>query len=86
MISFLVGILLDTAANIYIAIIVIYVLLSWFPQRGFIRTAHDSLGRLCEPYLGLFRRLIPPAGGIDFSPIVAVIVLELVVRLIIWLL
>ena len=86
MISFLVGILLDTAANIYIAIIVIYVLLSWFPQRGFIGTVHDSLGTLCEPYLGLFRRLIPPAGGIDFSPIVAVIVLELVVRLIIWLL
>ncbi|HTN25302.1 MAG TPA: YggT family protein [Solirubrobacteraceae bacterium] len=39
-----------------------------------------------EPYLGLFRRFIPPIGAIDLSPIVAIIVLQfgggIIVRLI----
>ena len=31
-----------------------------------------------EPYLGIFRRFIPPIGPIDISPIVAILVLQLV--------
>jgi len=30
---------------------------------------------VCEPYLGIFRRFIPPIGPIDVSPIVAILVL-----------
>src|SRR6185437_12219086 len=42
---------------------------------GRVRTfLHDTV----EPYLGLFRRLIPPIGAFDLSPIVALIVLQLV--------
>ncbi len=32
---------------------------------------------VCEPYLGIFRRFIPPIGPVDISPIVAVLVLQI---------
>jgi uncharacterized protein YggT (Ycf19 family) len=39
------------------------------------------LASLCEPYLGLFRRFVPPimigAGGLDLSPVLAILVLEI---------
>ncbi|UUZ85573.1 YggT family protein [Paenibacillus sp. P26] len=67
-----------TLIDIYQYVIIAYVLLSWLPS------ARDSfigeiLGKLCEPYLGVFRRFIPPiAGMIDISPIVALIALRFV--------
>ena len=33
---------------------------------------------MCEPYLRIFRRFIPPFGPIDISPIVAILVLQIV--------
>ncbi len=61
--------------NIYFYVIIIYIFMSWIPgaresQFGYI------LGSICEPYLEKFRRFIPPVGMIDFSPIVALIVLR----------
>lgn len=83
----MISLAISTASNIYIAVIFIYVLMSWFPHdRGLAGSIYEALGSICEPYLGFFRRLIPPAGGIDFSPIVAIIVLKLIARLIIWIL
>lgn len=56
--------------------IIAYVLMSWFPNlREF--TIGQIIGRLVEPYLAIFRRIIPPLGPIDFSPIVAIIALSL---------
>lgn len=37
----------------------------------------NLFARICEPYLEPFRRIIPPLGMIDISPIVALIVLQL---------
>ena len=34
---------------------------------------------MCEPYLSIFRRFIPPIGPIDISPIVAILFLQFVV-------
>ena len=75
-----------TLCDIYVMLIFVYVLMSWLPSKGgIIGDIYDVLGMLCEPYLGLFRRIMPPVGGggvaIDFSPLVAIIVLQLVVRL-----
>lgn len=39
------------------------------------------LDSICGPYLNLFRRIIPPMGGIDFSPVIALIALNLAERL-----
>ena len=38
----------------------------------------EFLRDVCEPYLRLFRRFIPPLGPLDLSPIVAIIVLQIV--------
>jgi len=55
--------------------IIAYVLLSWVPNvRG--SAVGEMLGKLVEPYLKPFRRLIPSIGGIiDISPIIAYIAL-----------
>ncbi|WP_027088363.1 YggT family protein [Cohnella panacarvi] len=69
---------IDTLADIYFYMILIYVLMSWLPnvRESFIG---EMLGKLVEPYLRPFRRLIPPIGGIlDISPIVALIALRFV--------
>lgn len=69
--------------DVYTFIIFVYVIMSWVPvKRGLLADINDVLAKLCEPYLGLFRRFIPPIGGmIDISPIVAILALQLVVRL-----
>lgn len=71
--------------HFYSILIVVYVSVSWIPQ-GVSRLVEDIrsvLASVCEPYLSLFRRIIPPVAMIDFSPVIAIIVLELLGRLII---
>lgn len=72
-------------ADLYSMIIVVYVLMSWFPSmNGIIGDIYRALGRICDPYLNLFKKFIPPIGGmVDISPIVALLVLQFGVRLII---
>lgn len=64
----------------YGMLIFVYVLMSWFPTRGVIYDIYRVLGSVVEPYLQLFRNLIPPVGNFDFSPLVAYFVLQMVVR------
>ncbi|WP_405102343.1 YggT family protein [Oceanobacillus sp. FSL H7-0719] len=64
------------AFQIYSFGLIIYIFMSWFPG------ARESsfgmlLTKICEPYLEIFRRFIPPLGMIDLSPIVAIFVLQL---------
>lgn len=61
----------------YTSLIVVYVLMSWFPLSGIFEDIYRVLASVVEPYLGLFRRIIPPIGMIDISPIVAVLVIQL---------
>ena len=77
--------LIVTLANAYSMVLFVYVLMSWIPiKTGIIGDIYTILGRLCDPYLNLFRRFIPPIGGmVDISPIIALIVLQFVVRLIV---
>jgi YggT family protein len=63
--------ILSELERIYYWLIIAYVLLSWLPN---IRQSYvgELLGKLVEPYLSPFRKIIPPIGGvIDISPIVA---------------
>lgn len=76
-----------TAVDFYVGIIIIYILMSWIPNMsGLVRDIYDALGRICDPYLDLFKRIIPPIGGsamaIDFSPILAILVLQVAARFI----
>ena len=61
----------------YSILLVVAILLSWFPEYE-----NSSIGRLLQkctqPYLDLFRRWIPPLGMLDLSPIVAFFALRVV--------
>ncbi len=70
--------------NVYQFLIVVWCILSWVPRTGGqsnLGTFRDAVGMLVEPYLGIFRRIIPPMGGIDFSPIVAIFALGIIEKL-----
>lgn len=70
--------LILSASEIYSFVIVVYVLFSWFPRtNGLIADIYAALGKVCDPYLDLFKRLIPPIGGmVDITPIIALLVLQ----------
>eukprot|EP00594_Rhizosolenia_setigera_P009002 CAMPEP_0178955172 /NCGR_PEP_ID=MMETSP0789-20121207/9443_1 /TAXON_ID=3005 /ORGANISM="Rhizosolenia setigera, Strain CCMP 1694" /LENGTH=115 /DNA_ID=CAMNT_0020636745 /DNA_START=304 /DNA_END=651 /DNA_ORIENTATION=+ len=56
--------------QIYNLVITARILLSWFPQAQSIGALQPVFG-ITDPYLNLFRGLIPPIGGLDLSPILA---------------
>ncbi len=70
--------LILSLAEAYSLIILVYILMSWIPmKRGLFADIDNVLAKVCEPYLGLFRRFIPPIGGVmDISPIFALLVLQ----------
>lgn len=75
--------LLLAFCDLYVGIILVYILMSWIPNmRGMVLDVYRALGRICDPYLDLFKRFIPPIGMIDISPIFAIIVVQLIGRLV----
>ena len=62
--------------------------MTWIPmkQGGLLQDIAVVLDSVCDPWLNLFRRFIPPMGGVDFSPVVAIIALQLVQKLVLQLL
>lgn len=77
--------LIISIADVYSMVLFVYVMISWLPtDRGILADINNVLAKLCDPYLNLFRKLIPPLGGIvDVTPIIALLVLQLGVRLLI---
>ena len=57
-------------------LVVIWCLLSWFPNIRWYEQPFKSLDQIVQPIVGPFRRLIPPIGGLDLSPMIAIIVLQ----------
>lgn len=76
--------LLSSLVDVYTMIIFVYVIMSWIPnKRGIIADIDNVLAKICDPYLNLFRKFIPPLGGmVDISPIIALLVLQFGLRLI----
>lgn len=64
--------------SIYMVLIFIRILLSWFPNVDLYNPPFSILSQLTDPYLNVFRSFIPPLGGIDFSPIIAIFLLQIV--------
>jgi YggT family protein len=67
---------------VYIVLIFVRVLLSWIPRtpyNPYLRAVVDFIHQVTDPYLNLFRRVLPPLGGrglaLDLSPIIAIVVL-----------
>ena len=77
--------LIVSLADVYSMVLFVYVLMSWLPtDRGLLADIYRVLGRVCDPYHNLFKKLIPPLGGmVDVTPIIALLVLQFGVRLIV---
>ena len=70
---------------VYTILIFVYILVQLFfgfggrvPYNRALNAVIEFLRQVCEPYLSVFRRFIPPIGPLDISPIVGVLVLSIV--------
>lgn len=68
--------LLRTLIDVYATIILVRVVLSWLPVDQDQPWARFIVG-VTEPVVGPIRRVLPPLGGLDFSPLVAMLLLQL---------
>jgi uncharacterized protein YggT (Ycf19 family) len=76
---------LSALVYVYTLVIILYIVIQLLFSVGlrppYSRTTDAVLGFLrdvCEPFLRIFRRVIPAFGGIDFSPILAIFTLQIV--------
>lgn len=67
-----------TFIQFYSYLLIGRVLLTWFPQIEWSSQPFAALSQITDPYLNLFRNIIPPLGGIDLSPILAFLALNVV--------
>lgn len=75
-------IFLSRLLSAYQLLIFVWAMLSWIPSpNGQLVEFRRVLGKVVEPFVGIFRRFIPTAGVVDFSPFVAIIMLQLIQRL-----
>ena len=84
------GVLADTVGAIqdfvaifiwvYAILLFAYILTSWvrLPYSPTLNRVQRFLVDVCEPYLRIFRRILPPLGPLDLSPMVAIFVLLIV--------
>jgi YggT family protein len=64
--------------GIYLVLLFIRILLSWFPQVNWFDPPFSILSQLTDPYLNVFRSIIPPLGGLDISSILAIVLLQVI--------
>lgn len=69
---------------VYFLLIFAYILMSWvrMPYSIWMNRIQRFLYDVCEPYLRIFRRFLPPLGPLDLSPIVGVFALILGARIV----
>ena len=89
------GLVLDAVSSVqnflhvfvylYIFLILAYVITSWvrLPYSPSLNRVQRFLYDVCDPYLRLFRRILPPLGPLDLSPMVAVLALVLLDQLVV---
>jgi YggT family protein len=76
-------------SGVYTLVIIVYVLTNLafgaglrVPYARWSEAVLNFLRDVCEPFLRIFRRVLPSLGGLDLSPLVAVIVLQAVARVV----
>lgn len=74
--------------TLYGIVLIAYILMSWvrLPYSPTLDRIQHFIHDVSEPYLRLFRRLLPMIGPLDFSPMIALIALTAIDRLLIWIL
>lgn len=72
----------EALVTVYWIVLIAYILFGWLDMLGArisynraVRAIRDFVTDASEPYLRVFRRILPPLGGLDLSPIIAILVL-----------
>ena len=80
--------IIDMILQILVWIIIVQVVLSWLvafnvinTSSNFVRTLLDGLDRLTAPLYRPIRKILPDFGGIDFSPIVLILAIQILRKL-----
>ena len=74
---------------VYLILIIVNIALGWvqmfrpIPYNLTVRAVTGFVSEVTDPYLGVFRRFIPPLGPIDLSPILAILTLTIVGRIVV---
>lgn len=81
------GFMLFRLIDFYELLILAECILSWFPMgSGLLSDIYSVIRRLTDPFVDIFRRLIPAVGGggvrVDFSPMIAILALDLIKRIV----
>lgn len=69
--------------NLFYFLIILRIFLSWIPSIRWENNPWKTIRSITDLYLDLFRRIIPPFQGLDFSPIIAIIVLQIIQNIVI---
>ena len=81
--------IIDMVLQLLVWIIIAQVIISWLvafnvinTQSNFVRTVLTTLDRLTDPLYRPIRKILPDFGGIDFSPIVLILAIQIIRRLV----
>ncbi|MFL5966165.1 MAG: YggT family protein [Gaiellaceae bacterium] len=79
-----VGSFVNVFIYVYTLLILAYIVTSWvrLPYSPWLNRIQRFLYDVCEPYLRLFRRILPTFGPLDLSPVVGVVALVIIGRLV----
>jgi YggT family protein len=69
---------ISTVAGLLVLILIIRAVLSWLPGVAFLQPVARFFNRITDPLIEPVRRRLPPAGGIDFSPLIVLLLIWLV--------
>jgi uncharacterized protein YggT (Ycf19 family) len=64
---------IDVFIGVYILVILVYVLASWIRLPYSLSPVQRFLNDVCDPYLGLWRRILPRVGPLDLSPLAGIL-------------
>jgi uncharacterized protein YggT (Ycf19 family) len=70
-------------STVYVIVLIAYVLTSWLRLPYSLQPVQRFLYDVCEPYLRIWRRILPMFGPIDLSPMVGIIVVEIAAQIVI---
>ena len=73
--------LVAAVAEAYVIALVLRAIFSWLPARWRANEFYGFLHAVTEPLLQPLRRLVPPVGGVDFSPLIAIVLIQLLLRI-----
>lgn len=75
--------IVNTLFTFYFIIIILRCFLSWIPNLDWYSQPLKTISLLTDPFLNIFRKIIPPIGGIDISPIIAIILLQVLQQILV---